>query len=278
MDTPAVFDRLAGAVQESGALALKSQGTVKNEGKVKVGAADDSERLKAMRSAKTVIDEQVQEILLQALLECYPDGAILVDGEEKTPSLTNFSTSARTSVIIDPIDGTLEYLEGTDAYSVCIAIIEDERLSWAIVYFPARDVAYAVAPDGKAYEYAGFSATGTAQAHVIELPANGPRVLYKTRRVPPEFEQRFVDAGFEVRALDNYVQGLLATLTGDALGYISCEPQMRDILIGPVIGTSVGGFMCDWQGKEISWPQSGRLKEAFFGNAALEAEFRELLK
>lgn len=278
MDASAVFDRLSDAVREAGVLALKSQGTVKNDGKIEEGAPNESERLKAMRAAKTVIDEQVQEMLLKALLECFPKGDILVDGEETTPSLAHFSGSTHRSVVIDPIDGTLEYLEGKDTYSVCVALIEESTVAWAIVYFPARDIAYAVAPDGKAYAYTDFATTGTAQAKLIELPESGPRVLFKTRRVTANFEQRFLDAGFEVREWDNYVQGLLAVLTGDAVGYIACEPQMRDILIGPVIGSARGGFMCDWQGEDIIWPQSGRLPQAFFGNAAVEKEIRELLK
>ncbi len=278
MDSSAVFERLCAAVRESGVLAKKCQGTVANMPKVEEGAPDESDRLKAMRSAKTVIDEQVQEILLKALLECFPDGDILVDAEEETPSLAHFSSSTHRSVIIDPIDGTLEYLEGKDTYSVCIALVEDGSVAWALVYFPARDIAYAVAPDGKAYEYREFAATGTAQATAITLPESAPRVLYKTRRVALEFEQRFLDAGFEVREWDNYVQGLLAVLSGDAVGYISCEPQMRDILIGPVIGNAAGGFMCDWHSSEITWPPSGRLPQAFFGNAAIEKEIRELLK
>lgn len=277
MNASEIFDRMCGAVREAGELARAKQNTVQNDPKMDQALPNENERLTAMRTAKTIIDEHVQEMLLSALLECYPAGDLLVDAEEKTSTLMHFSGNGSISVILDPIDGTLEYLEGNDSYSVCIALIENAKLTWAIVYFPARDKAYSVAPDGKAYVYDTFGANGTKHAQAIELPKSGPRVLYKTRRVPLEFEQRFLDAGFEVREWDNYVQGLLAVLTGDAVGYIACEPQIRDILIGPVIGKSSGGFMCNWQGDEIVWPQTGRLPQAFFGNAAIEKEILTIL-
>lgn len=277
MDDMAIYERFAETVRRAGLYAREKQGSVENLGKDIVGSADDSERVKAMRSAKTVIDEEVQEMLLKTAFECFGEN-IVIDAEEDTPSLSLFpNKEAARSLIIDPIDGTLEYLEGKDAYSVCIALIEDRKLAHTLVYFPTRDKTYGVAPDGIAYEYASFAERGIAAGTPVKLPASAACILYKTRRIPEDFEKRFVDAGFEVRGLDNYVVGLLAVLSGDAAGYIACEPQMRDILIGPVIGRSAGGFMCDWLGDTLRWPAMGRLPQGIFGNTAFEEELRSLL-
>ena len=277
MDNDAAFIRLAATVKDAGALALQKQGGVENVGKEEVGAANESERLKAMRRAKTIIDEQVQEMLLGTAAECWGDN-VVIDAEEQTSSLSRFPKREGTrSLIIDPIDGTLEYLEGHDSYSVCIALIESGTLSFALVYFPARDIAYGVAPDGRSYEYPSFATKELSDARRAVLPPHAPRIVYKTRRVPEEFERRFTEAGFEVRGWDNYVQGLMAVFNGEAAGYLACEPQIRDVLIGPVIGTAQGGFMCGWRGEKITWPRSGRLAAGFFGNVALEKEFRAIL-
>lgn len=273
-----IFDRLSLAVRESGALALASQGKVANEGKeLDVVVENESEHLRLMRTAKTVIDEQVQEIMLSAAFECLGED-VVIDAEEKTHSLARFPTSdGARSLVIDPIDGTLEYLEGQDTYSVCVALIDRGTIACALVYFPARDRAYGVAPDGYSYEYPSFATAGLSAAVRLRLPQTAARIVYKTRRTPPEFERRFTDAGFEVRGWDNNVEGLLAVVSGEASGYIAGAPQIRDILIGPAIGAAERGFMCDWHGGKITWPQKGRLPEGFFGNASYEREFNTIL-
>jgi fructose-1,6-bisphosphatase/inositol monophosphatase family enzyme len=278
MSADAVFKKLSEAVREAGALALKKQGTVKNDGKEAELLPGEGDHLRAMKAAKTVIDEQVQEILLNAVTDTLGTDDIVIDAEEDTPSLSLFTArDSSRSVVIDPIDGTLEYLEGRDTYSVCLALLEQTKVVAAIVFFPARDIAYALTPDGSSLEYQQFSAQGTGSAKAISLAHTASRLIYKTRRVPEDFEQRFVRAGFEVRGWDNYVQGLLAVLNGEACGYIAYEPQMRDILMGPILSMGSGGFMCDWQNNEIKWPIRGRLSQGFFGNASVEKEIRALL-
>ncbi len=277
MDVSAVFEQLAAAVRESGALALAKRGTVENIGKDEVGEAGDTERLTAMRRAKTVIDEQVQEILLEHA-EKHLGTDIVVDAEEDTPMLAHFpATNAARSLVIDPIDGTLEYLEGTDSYSVCLALLERGSVLFSLVFFPSRDITYALTPDGKPVAYTSFSTLGTAQSTEVEIAPSSSRLLYKTRRLSAEMEKKFLDAGFEVREFDNYAEGLLAVLDGRAVGCIACEPQVRDILIGPVIGAARGGFSCDFRGEAIQWPTRGRLSEGFFGNACIEKEIRAIL-
>lgn len=143
--------------------------------------------------------------------------------------------------------------------------------------FPARNIAYGVAADGKSYRYKNFSTTGTSEADEIVLPEKPQRVLYKSRRVPEEFDKRFLDAGYKTIELDAYSDGLLKVISGEAAGYIANDPQMRDILIGPVIAAARSGFMCDWHSNEIQWPKKGRIRETFYGNRAHESELRALL-
>ena len=59
--------------------------------------------------------------------------------------------------VIDPIDGTYEYLNGCDSYSVCLGVVENGKISMAIVYFPARDMLYFIGTDGQSYFVENFS-------------------------------------------------------------------------------------------------------------------------
>jgi len=52
----------------------------------------------------------------------------------------------------------------------------------------------------------------------------------------------------------------------DAGAYFSETRNMRDILLGAVIGSAKGGFAKDGKGKGLVWPQKGRVPRAVFGN------------
>jgi fructose-1,6-bisphosphatase/inositol monophosphatase family enzyme len=284
IDLEAAYEHLCLAARQGGAVAHIFQGKVNNEGKeLDVADPDESEHLRLQKTAKTVVDEAVQEIVLLAASRIFDPSTLVVDAEENTPSLHLFpSKNGFMSLIVDPVDGTLEYIRGHDFYSVCIAVIENLRLRVSLVFFPASDTAYGVAPDGHAYKYPEFSALGTARAQEVIIPKGAKRVVYIGRRTPHDFIARFQSAGFDTvteeqdPACASYVVPLLRVLRGEAAAYVACSPQIRDILIGPVIGNADGGFMCDWQGNEIVWPQTGRV-DGFFGNSAFEDELRTIL-
>lgn len=279
MDESRLFDSLCLAVRQAGAVAKRLQIGIQNEGKdLDLVVEGESEHVRAMRTAKTAIDEVVQEILLLAIAEYVDPRIVSIDAEEETPSLTFFSNeNTENSIVIDPIDGTLEYLEGEDSYSVCVALIRNDEIRFSLVYYPMRDIVYGTR-EGKSLVYPKFSSRGTSAASEIIMCKDAQRILYKTRRVPEEFEKRFTGAGFEVRLIDGYSDGLLKVLNGEAAGFIGCNPNIRDVLIGPVIGSAPGGFMCDWNGAVLRWPKRGRLPEGFFGNSAFESELRALLR
>lgn len=278
-DDAELFSAICLAARQGGAVARLLQGKVHNEEKgLDADVKDESEKVRAMHAAKTIVDEAVQEIILLAIADSTDPSTVLIDAEEETPMLKRFpAIESNLSIIIDPVDGTLEYLNGMDNYSVCIGVVENNKIRIGIVFFAARDIAYGIGRGRTSYRYESFSTKGIESGSEISLPPDPKRIVYKTRSVPAEIEERFTRAGFEVRANDSYSVALLEVLHGEAAGYIACAPQMRDILIGPVIGLAKGGFMCDLHNKELIWPQKGRISEAFFGNSALEKELRSLL-
>ncbi len=50
--------------------------------------------------------------------------------------------------IVDPIDGTREFVQGLPEYTVCIALVEKGVPTVGIIYNPARDELYAAVQDG----------------------------------------------------------------------------------------------------------------------------------
>ena len=88
----------------------------------------------------TEVDRACEQVIIQTLLEAYPGHGIL--GEE-----TGREFGARHSDyvwIIDPLDGTTNFIHGLPIYAVSIALSYKGKVEQAVVYDPSRnDLFYA---------------------------------------------------------------------------------------------------------------------------------------
>ena len=96
--------------------------------------------LKADKSPVTEADERAETLILQILADALPD--IPVVGEESTASGRIPDTSGRSFILVDPLDGTKEFIHRRDDFTVNIALIENGVPVAGIVYAPAKRVAY----------------------------------------------------------------------------------------------------------------------------------------
>jgi myo-inositol-1(or 4)-monophosphatase len=78
------------------------------------------------------VDRGAEEAIIRELRSKYPDHAILAEesGEQKGSDF---------QWVIDPLDGTTNYLHGFPQFSVSIALKYRERLEQAVVYDPLRE-------------------------------------------------------------------------------------------------------------------------------------------
>ena len=270
IDYKELYDCLFHVSKQAGELALKLQNGIVNEGKQVEAIIGEDLRHKAMREAKTKADEMVQELFLAALKEKY--GTLLsLDVEEETELVKAFSnTSYDISFILDPIDGTLEYLEQKDSYSICSAIISQGDVKLAIVYFPAKDVLYGYCEGMPPKEYhrlmdmqpcMGKELCGKRQEHA-------PFTVYKNARLSEQYIEKLHEKGYIV--LDdqeeerNCPQVLLECLYGRALACFCDTRNIRDILLGAILSKTIHGGAYDYSGNRLIWQSFGRQKEAVF--------------
>jgi myo-inositol-1(or 4)-monophosphatase len=82
----------------------------------------------------TEADHAVEKILIGAIRGIDPEIAIVA---EETLNDT-VALKQQRCFVIDPIDGTKEFVEGRDGFSISVALLEARRPVFAIVDFPAR--------------------------------------------------------------------------------------------------------------------------------------------
>ena len=263
------FTRMSKAVLEVGQLARENQGKVKNIGKIAEKMPGDSEKQSRDRSTKTIIDEQVQEILLQAAIDVLDPQAISLDAEEDTPLVKLFSKKSHpTSLVLDPIDGTFEYLGGKDSYSICVALVEKGNIKISIVYFPSRDDFYFLSSNSKSYLVNNAIKKGLKNVKLIKGTKAKNKTIYKNNRTPESVVKKLKEKGYQVFDDTHKAIGvadvLVGIMNGEILAYLAYTRQMRDMLLGPIVA-GAGGYAVDWGGKQLAWPQGGRVPRAMFG-------------
>lgn len=96
--------------------------------------------MKADASPVTVADEEAERIILTHLARDYPE--IPVVAEESVAAGKVPDISGRGFFLVDPLDGTREFVDGRQEFTVNIAYIENGAPVAGIVYAPALGLAF----------------------------------------------------------------------------------------------------------------------------------------
>jgi myo-inositol-1(or 4)-monophosphatase len=79
------------------------------------------------------VDRKAEKSIIDVIQRAYPDHAILAEESGSQAGKSEFEW------IIDPLDGTTNFLHGNPQFSVSIALRYKNRLEVAVVYDPLRD-------------------------------------------------------------------------------------------------------------------------------------------
>jgi myo-inositol-1(or 4)-monophosphatase len=95
---------------------------------------------KAPNDFVTEVDHMAEQVIIETLLGAYPDHAILAEESGRTHGAKN----SEYVWIIDPLDGTTNFIHGLPMYCVSIALAHRNIVQQAVVYDPTRnDLFYA---------------------------------------------------------------------------------------------------------------------------------------
>jgi myo-inositol-1(or 4)-monophosphatase len=87
---------------------------------------------KAANDFVSEVDRDAEQAIIRTLREAYPDHSILAEE-------SGASGKSEYRWIIDPLDGTTNYLHGFPQYAVAIALMHKSVVTQAVVYDPARN-------------------------------------------------------------------------------------------------------------------------------------------
>lgn len=227
-------------------------------------------REKAVNDFVTEVDKESEQAIIRTLLEAYPKHSILA--EESGAS--NTDTKSEYQWIIDPLDGTTNFLHGFPQYAVSIALSHRGVVTQAVIYDPGKNDL--------------FTATRGAGAYLNDTRIRvSKRQQLKSAMVGTGFpfkEHKHIDAYLAmlrdlmqntsaVRRAGSAALDLAYVAAGrlDAFWEIGLAPW--DIAAGALLITEAGGVVSDLEGKG-DYLQSGNIAG---GNLVLhEALIRQL--
>lgn len=107
-------------------------------------------RKKADASPVTEADEAADRLIAKGLRAAFPDIPLVTEEQSETHDL-----SASTFLIVDPLDGTKEFVQRRGDFTVNIALVEGGKPVLGVVYAPAKGRMFLTDPAGGAVEESG---------------------------------------------------------------------------------------------------------------------------
>ncbi len=206
-------------------------------------SGDFAARSKSDNSPVTAADEAADRVISAGLRMSYPDIPVVTEEQANTHEI-----NAVRFFIVDPLDGTKEFINRRGDFTVNIALIDDGVPVAGVVYAPARQRLFYADHTG-AYEETGpfGDEIGPTQSiHVASPLADGLRIVaskshrdaatdaYIAQYNPAEFKS----AGSSLK--------LCLVATGEADFYPRLGPTMEwDTAAGDAILRAAGGVMVD---------------------------------
>ncbi|MEH6942776.1 inositol monophosphatase family protein [Bacillus sp. JJ722] len=198
----------------------------------------------------TNIDKEIEAFLLQKIKGEYPTHNIL--GEEGAGH--HLTDSQGVVWIIDPIDGTLNFIHQQRNFAISIGIYEDGIGKLGIIYDVVQDELYhAIIGQGAYLNEQRIRPLQQAnlQECMISLNASWlvPNPLIRT-----ENAIQLVQTVRGTRSIGSAALGITSVVTGRMDAYLSMKLAPWDIAGGLILIEEVGAEVCDLDGKPIEFP------------------------
>ncbi len=212
---------------------------------------------KAFNDFVSDVDRQAEAILVNAIQEAYPHHKITC---EESGTIGN--EHAEFEWIIDPLDGTTNYLHGHPQYAISMALLEKGVLKEALVYAPERNDLYTASRGQGAL----LNDRRIRVSNRFDLPncliGTGFPVVNQSMMetywaILREFLEKTAGARREgAAALD-----LCALAAGRFDGFFEFNLKPWDIAAGALIVQEAGGIVTDFNGEQ-DWLHTGNIVAA----------------
>ena len=225
---------------------------------------------KSDQTPVTEADLASERVIVKMLSEAFPD--IPIVSEETAPE-DGFKPPAARFWVVDPLDGTKEFVAKNGEFAVCIGLVEDGIPVMGVVYGPARRVTYAADGPGTAIRIQGG---GAPEKIAARAPSPDGVVGRSTSRSSPRISRRLAEFFQGHSILERMVCGSALKFGVLAAGEADFYPRFGttmewDTAAGQAILEAAGGCVLDLSGERLRYGKSDLKNSGFLAWGAKPA-------
>ncbi len=214
------------------------------------------------------MDEEAEKTAIKELRRAHPDFAIL--GEE-----SGVQGKGHSVFVIDPLDGTSNYLRGFPHWCVSIALVEGGEVQHGVIFDPLRNELFTASRGSGAV-------LNDKRIRVSERKGLDGAMLVtgfpprERERAPAQLEcvRELLRNVEDIRRTGSAALDLAYVACGRSDGYFEAGVKPWDIAAGVLLVREAGGRVCDFRGAQTG-PMDARGvhgRQLVAGNLKLSAE------
>lgn len=207
-------------------------------------------------SPVTAADIAAHKVIIQGLTALSPEIPVL---SEEDPPAWEIRQHWQRYWLVDPLDGTKEFIKRNGEFTVNIALIEDGKPVLGVVYAPVLGIMYSAA-EGKAWKEEGRN-----REEIQVREARPPLVVVSRSHSDTELEDYLSQLGeHQTTAIGSSLKFCLVA-EGKAQLYPRFGPtNIWDTGAGHAVAVAAGAHVHDWQGKDLDYaPRESFLNPGF---------------
>ncbi|XP_069113731.1 inositol monophosphatase 1-like isoform X1 [Argopecten irradians] len=216
----------------------------------------------------TVTDQAVEKMIIDSLTQKYPTHKFI--GEESVSEGKKCDWTDDPTWIIDPIDGTANFVHSISNNCVCIGLSVNRKIVVGVVYLPITDQMYTAVKGQGAFcndKRISVSKVSDLKNAMVYTEAGNSRqpeaVLTKIENM-----KNIVFASHGIRCLGSAAVNMCMIAQGSGDAYIEYGIHIWDIAASGIIVEEAGGVLMDPSGSEVDFLSRGVLCASTPGVAA----------
>jgi histidinol-phosphatase len=209
---------------------------------LRIGEGNLAVESKADESPVTIADRECEKLIVAELQTAFPEDGLL--GEE---GASRESSNGR-RWIIDPIDGTRDFIRGTGAWSVLIGLEEHGSVVAGFAYFPATGEMFSAARgEGAFHDGKRVKASAIRKKSDALLCCNGLGYMHRYPFAPELL--LWMSEFWTVRSMGGCLDAMLVA-TGRADAWMESQAKPWDLAPLKIIAEEAGCVTFDFDGND----------------------------
>ena len=220
----------------------------------------------------TMTDKKVEEILIEELRKARPKYSVLSEeiGEIKNDDSEDFKW------IIDPIDGTSNFLHGIPHFAISLALENKKEIICGIVFDPIKNEIFSAEKGNGAYlNNQRMRVSARKKLKDCLIVTGGPRQNHQNKEVCMEEYKKFSSKVLiPIRKMGSASLDMAYVAAGRCDGFWQRNLNYWDVAAGILLVKEAGGYVTDFFGKD----KYVENKTILAANSRINEEMIEVLK